>query len=350
MKDKSLYVVRGLTMMYIVCVIHLLYWTNFFPYPITKSLFLFEMPMIFFISGVSYVYSKTKSSYFSYWIGRLKRVVSPYYFFVLVLWLILLTYNILIKDSFDLSLKFWIDSLLLNFPYSSAIWFIKVYLIILLLAPLLMCFYKKIKNITCILLAFLLLLWVLQFYGLPYRNIVCYSFFFILGIDAKTSNWLENLKLKYVAPMLLISAVVFTIFVLSGASVDLQQNKFPPTILFFCYGTFLLIATIILVWKRCVILCKIKIFKWLIDVYSKHGYDIFLFQIISFFPFRLLQGKLSITGINSTFSVENIPLLTYVLFIIASFLYLLFSNAIFIVAIEKIKDFFLKLLKNLKLN
>ena len=53
------------------------------------------MPMIFFISGVSYVYSKTKSSYFSYWIGRLKRVVLPYYFFVL-------EGRKIIADSFDI--------------------------------------------------------------------------------------------------------------------------------------------------------------------------------------------------------------------------------------------------------
>lgn len=37
-----------------------------------------------------------------------------------------------------------------------------------------------------------------------------------------------------------------------------------------------------------------KIVKWLIDIYSKYSHDIFMFQIISFHPFKNFAEKMLI--------------------------------------------------------
>ena len=59
-RDANLDKYRAIVMAYIVCIIHLIYWAGFCSEP-DRSFLLFEMPVIFFISGASYRLSTPKS-------------------------------------------------------------------------------------------------------------------------------------------------------------------------------------------------------------------------------------------------------------------------------------------------
>lgn len=77
-RDKQLDLYRGLSMIYVVCFIHVIYWLKIGSEPIL-SLMLFEMPIIFFISGASLSFRKEPRSFWNTLCSRFKRVVIPYY-------------------------------------------------------------------------------------------------------------------------------------------------------------------------------------------------------------------------------------------------------------------------------
>lgn len=69
-------------MIYITCIIHNIYGVQVID-TIPTSLLLIEMPIIFLISGASYTLASAKS-YGQYVWGRIKRIVFPYYIFVVI--------------------------------------------------------------------------------------------------------------------------------------------------------------------------------------------------------------------------------------------------------------------------
>ncbi|WP_343101502.1 acyltransferase family protein [Romboutsia sp. MSSM.1001216sp_RTP31141st1_G3_RTP31141_220114] len=82
MRDEKLDIYRGLIMMYIIGFIHTLYWFPNFGTKI-KSFFLFEMAVVFFITGASYSLSN-KKSYGKYIISRIPRILIPYFIFIIL--------------------------------------------------------------------------------------------------------------------------------------------------------------------------------------------------------------------------------------------------------------------------
>ena len=71
-----------LTILYIVCVIHTIYWNSLFN-DILQSLILFEMPVIFFIAGASQYVANKNYSTIENIKNRAKRILLPYYVFLL---------------------------------------------------------------------------------------------------------------------------------------------------------------------------------------------------------------------------------------------------------------------------
>lgn len=126
-------------MIYILSVVHLIYWLRIeFIAPYIKGLFLIEMPIVFYVSGWAFSIS-SKKIYLKYLANRLKRILIPYYIFVLLISLLLIVLSFFSSIDYVNQVytkKYWIDSFLLSSPSSSAIWFVKIYLIISLLAPL----------------------------------------------------------------------------------------------------------------------------------------------------------------------------------------------------------------------
>lgn len=71
-------------MMYVVGFIHVMSWLKIGAEPL-MSLVLFEMPVIFFISGASLSFNKKPRSFSATIVSRLKRVVLPYYIYAVVM-------------------------------------------------------------------------------------------------------------------------------------------------------------------------------------------------------------------------------------------------------------------------
>ena len=81
-RDTLLDAIRAYTMMYIICVVHLFYYC-LWPTDTLVSLILIEMPVIFFISGASARHSH-KHTFRRLLVGRLRRVLLPYYVYAAI--------------------------------------------------------------------------------------------------------------------------------------------------------------------------------------------------------------------------------------------------------------------------
>jgi len=83
MRDTDLDIYRALIMIYILCVIHIGYWLNYIDEPV-RSLILFEMPIIFFISGAALSVTTKRHSFNKMIIGRFTRIAVPYYVYIII--------------------------------------------------------------------------------------------------------------------------------------------------------------------------------------------------------------------------------------------------------------------------
>lgn len=152
-RDIQLDMYRGLSMIYVVCFIHVIYWLKIGSEPLL-SLMLFEMPIIFFISGASLSFNKKPRSFRKTLWSRIRRVVIPYYIYAVVMVLIVALLSVIwhywlpniigvfgekvaTKYMFDITAYSWGDvwSILSfgNIPQSPCVWhlwFILPYLIL----------------------------------------------------------------------------------------------------------------------------------------------------------------------------------------------------------------------------
>lgn len=76
LRDVQLDMYRGLLMIYIVCVIHVSGWLDYFNEPYS-NLLLWEMPAIFYVAGASASLA-AKKGFIEQFKNRLKRVYYPY--------------------------------------------------------------------------------------------------------------------------------------------------------------------------------------------------------------------------------------------------------------------------------
>lgn len=291
-RDTNLDKYRGLVMAYIVCVIHLVYWMGFGDEP-WRSYILFEMPVVFFISGAAHRMSKPKP-FGSFLIGRLKRIVAPYYIWAIVSLLLSLCIYF-IKPDYYTGRGIMLEGIIAPFcfvqswliPKSSHIWFILPFIIIMLIAPVIrriLTSNRRIVVACVILVAMLVAMDYLNFVihvkipSMVYY-IVVYSFFFILGFLYKKIN----IKGKHLLlGGMLILLLALGIIVHGMYSPSIQNNKFPPNVVFLLYNLGILCVL-------CVIAQKIKIpdWKW-IDEYNIRGYSIYLYQNWVFFVFSMV--------------------------------------------------------------
>lgn len=152
-RDKQLDSYRGLAMIYVVCFTHVIYWLKIGSEPIL-SLMLFEMPIIFFISGASLSFNKKPRSLKKTLWSRVRRVVIPYYIYAFVMVAIVAVLSVIwhywlpniigifgekiaTKYMFDITTYSWNDvwSILSfgNIPQAPCVWhlwFILPYLIL----------------------------------------------------------------------------------------------------------------------------------------------------------------------------------------------------------------------------
>lgn len=302
MRDKKLDYYRGLIMIYIVGIIHILYWSGLVSFKY-KSLFLVEMIYIFFIMGVSYSFSPLKN-YKEYFIKRIQRCIVPF----LVYNLIVLVLNFYFKD-YKIDFKTIKDLIDPRMEYNKLpflnwhIWFLSIYLLIIPIIPILYTIYKKANNfivpIIFISVIFLFDYTKIKFQGEYYiRNLLFYSFFIYLGFFYRSYNFKKNIKNHI---LLIIICLINLFYLRNMYSLDMQLNKFPPNFYFFIY-TFL-IFNISLFFKDIFIkiIEKIKIIEFITRFYAKYNYTLYLFHpfvYVLLFKFigleKLRENKLNI--------------------------------------------------------
>ncbi|MBC2581570.1 acyltransferase [Clostridium sp. DJ247] len=295
-RDINLDYFRGLIMMYIIGVIHVLYWPNVISNSY-KSFFLVEMPIIFFITGASNSLKEYKLKEF--YISRIKRILIPYFSYSLVCYVIIILYNTYImhnanKDTiFNLKLLLsWLNpfgSHETSLPFISwHVWFIPIYLIIMILYPYLKYLYKnsteKFKYIPFIIII------IIIFYLDRNKNIkwyeyiketVFYTFWVYLGLFYKDINLINIKKVKLACLSVLSLLITFLLIKYQGYSYDMQINKFPPNSVFLFYniGCF---SILILIKDYIVKIVKIPLLRRIVTLYSKYGYTMYLYQVFSF--------------------------------------------------------------------
>ena len=79
-------VARGLLMAYVVTIIHGAFWLGIIPAP-QSSILLFEMPLIFMVSGAAFAHAPqptTPNAYGFYLLSRGVRILAPYFAYTFV--------------------------------------------------------------------------------------------------------------------------------------------------------------------------------------------------------------------------------------------------------------------------
>lgn len=141
-RDNTLDALRGCTMLYIVVIIHgLTSYGYLHVHSLIISILLFEMPLMFFISGASITMASSKSIQL-FVVSRIKRVIISYSIWGLLAFLIMLfrdgniscLNNILVADNVD------------GLPFCNQLWFIKPYLAVSIFGYFLFTVIHTIKN------------------------------------------------------------------------------------------------------------------------------------------------------------------------------------------------------------
>jgi peptidoglycan/LPS O-acetylase OafA/YrhL len=295
LRDKELDIFRGLIMIYIIGIIHVVYWGGIIETP-WKSLLLFEMPVIFFITGASHTLSKPKP-YLEYILKRIKRIMLPYWVYSIVCIFFVLAYYYISK-SLTLPPDFSLAKFIFTWlnPYAKPtrlvtyidwhMWFVQTYLIIILLIPLLYSSFIKQGNRVRILTiaALTLAVYLTDFYSSIHliafiKSVLFYLIWTYLGFYYQLFK-----KLKFNRNYLLIIAVFFAILMIpfiAQYKLNMQNNKFPPNFMFLLFTS---CWFCLLVYAKDLILkiASIKIFAKIITIYSTYGYTLYLYQTFSF--------------------------------------------------------------------
>lgn len=275
-RDFQLDNYRALVMIYILCVIHVAYWLGALSEPL-RSIILFEMPVIFFISGAALNVSKKRRSLIAVTSNRAKRVLAPYYVYALVCIVVFTLHYYFIDTNNDSLTRVYLNALYprdnsVPIPYAYHLWFVIPYLIVCCT----FCFQQKITDkinpylylitllVTCIIAQIVTNNNII-------RSVVFYNFFFMAGYLLY-----KRISHKVIILITITTIPIFvTLFLISGGGV-MQRHKFPPDILFLSFGV-LALSTLSLIFSR-IRIPQTKILR----LWNKSGYTIYLWQNVAF--------------------------------------------------------------------
>ncbi|WP_227687518.1 acyltransferase family protein [Klebsiella quasipneumoniae] len=208
----------------------------------------FDVPMMVFVSGVSYFLSKKADvSYFSYAFSRFKRLVLPVWIFLFFFFLTIYLFRPV--NFLDLlSVKNILSTYMLNgFGY---VWVIRVFLIIAILSPLYVYLTKNSSSYSIAIIVLFLLLFSLLLSIFPYEKhgkllshvfddvlfpAISYGAVFILGYN----YFLFNTKQKiFVFSLFLLVFCLYLMlnYFMFGVVNGPQSYKYPPTLYYIAYS------------------------------------------------------------------------------------------------------------------
>lgn len=274
-RDTAIDNLRAMTMLYIVLVIHGIHNFHYLPTRSTIfSLMIIEMPIIFFISGVSCKLSRRKTIIQSI-TSRFKRIILPYY-----IWFVFAFSCILLTHSFTWS-GFWLllsCNNIVNIPYVTQMWFILPYFLVFVIGSLLVKVYDHCQSRQLVKLFFVvsflcvaIIIAVLDYLQATrstelLRNVLVYGLFFILGFEYKIGN-------KWATILFLLGIIGWGSLIYSGAyPFATQDNKFPPNLCFIFWGIGIIGALSLFMNKYKFADSRI------LSIWNKYGLEIYLYQ------------------------------------------------------------------------
>ncbi len=275
-------------MIYIVCVIHTMYLLRDGEEPFL-SILLFEMPVMFFISGAAFCLASKgrKRSLGEILISRIKRVVVPFYIYAGIMMIIGTIYSFSrmccselpdimnvrtyeIKDLF--AILFFQD--IPDYPYVYHLWFIVPYLIIsctFYFQEKIIQHFNRYAYLSICVILFITFSIITD--NLLIRYVLAYNVFVVMGylFYNKVSNYVKFITL-------FVSAIFMGGFLSCGDNtfIPMQLHKFPPDMVFCFYG--ILAISLLSIILRIV---KIPRFAYL-EIWNKRGYTIYLYQNLVF--------------------------------------------------------------------
>lgn len=271
-RDSQLDAYRALIMMYILCVVHTTYWLGLGSEPWT-SIILIEMPVIFFISGAAMSLQTKRKTLRQTVANRFRRLVAPYYVYLLFSILIVAAYAI-VKNKYEILQPGDILQSILLLPamrilHFSHIWFILPYLIIFLLFWFEQRIADKLPR-TPFMLSLLILCGLSMLIDSQLiKEVVIYNFFFMAGYF-----YYRKCKPGFMIFTLIGSVLAMVLLqMLNHASfIPMQGNKFPPNLMFLLFGISDL-SLLGLIFTNVRIPQNRLLRRW-----NEHGYTIYLWQ------------------------------------------------------------------------
>ena len=289
--------VRGLLMLYIVCVIHGLFYLNLIPLPQwASSLMLFEMPAIFIVSGYAYALYENSTcngnrsplsvkAYCSFLVTRLTRILVPYAVYAMACIALIYFLPWLGKRN-DLALSDlivgWMNPANYGEGFSvgrlnSHLWFIPVFLIVTAAMPLATRF-RPFKNPNLLFLVVGVAIAEVAISKAHFpgqdiiKQVVFYLVFSLLGYYmARANEYFSHANFGQVA---IVAAILLMVIAIAEGNVrvlDMQANKFPPNGIFFLFSC---------LWVSLFLFLSVKV-SWFLEAFKKLGDGIWLRPFIT---------------------------------------------------------------------
>ncbi len=281
-------------MMFIPCVTHVMYWLMDGREPYL-SVLLFEMPLVYFVSGAALSVSRSRRGLWGTITGRLRRVVLPYYIYALVLivagailWLVGRVADLPQLQLVDFSRYSWRDvaSIVLcrdipQFSFIWHLWFIPPYLILSCTFPLQVRLMKRFSGVAYFVVCLLAFLVAQAVTGIDLiRQVLGYNVFMVAGYLFYRRVSRGGIALVGTAALAVLLGSVYW----GGAGFfPMQGHKFPPDWIFVVYGLMVV----------CLLGLTLGAVKFqgnrLLRLWSERGYHIYLYQSVVFTVVELLR-------------------------------------------------------------
>lgn len=340
-RDNDIDMARGALIFYIVFIIHGLYYLKPSWQPVMKSFLLFEMPLLFFISGYSYLLYESSpkgrqasalsiKGYISFIITRLSRILIPYFVYAVFCIMIVLLLGRRKGPGFPEIAVSWLNPFSYGEGYSLGmlnlhLWFIPVLMLVTAVMPLVTRIkMNKKPNLLLLVLGVTIVEYLISGLHFPQDDLFKKSFFYLvftlLGYYvAKSNNKLfGQLDLWLIAILSLVLLASVSSLKHSTDVLNMQVNKFPPNYLFFIFSCFWVSVFLILsprLRDTAIKFRKHKISVWL-KPFISCGYSIYLWQGVGytiaflagvFFPIPVLGLWVLATALSVVLGVIASP-------------------------------------------
>ncbi len=299
-RNVGLDVARGLLMAWIIVAVHGVFWLGIAPTG-PASLFLFEMPPIFMITGAAYFLGEAANrrqlqprAYADFLLRRGVRIYLPYLAYVLVAAMIvsIVRWDGAISAGEILArIAAWVDPLRYGAGghtwkmLSWHLWFVAPFLLVTALMPLIALRGPRALKPWMFGLTGALTVFALSQLTFPrpwddlIKNGVFYAFWAIFGfmLAAAPRRWSVT---DYAVLLVLAIALIFAgvIAAPQHVSLNMQENKFPPNAVFFLFSCAWMMA--FLMASRFISDGQIKMLarSSLLKPFMSAGYSIYLWQ------------------------------------------------------------------------